>query len=192
VTSDEEVRKTESGKLKFRVSAFRVSAFTFQRFRSVDDEWHTTGLTACMLLLGFRGFRRLNRRGFVSFSHLGLMAGIALGTATVVGGSGYLIRELHRQAGVAWTTAGLPESARPAIVQPVITGDMLHVSSITLGRAPMAVVNGVFVSEGTSIRMQTPDGNVDLRVGKIRDGAVEFRYGKEIISVNLGQPITKK
>jgi hypothetical protein len=145
-----------------------------------------------MLLLGFRGFRRLNRRGFISFSHLGLMAGIALGTATIVGGSGYLIRELHRQAGVVWTTAGLPEPAKPAVVQPVFNGDMLHVSSITLGHAPMAVVNGVFVSENTSVRLQTPDGIVDLGIAKIRDGAVDFRYGKETISVNLGQPLHSK
>ena len=123
---------------------------------------------------------------FISVSQVSFFAGITLFTAFVVGGSGYLIRELHRQAGVAWSAAGLPAALAPAVAQPVVTGDMLHVSSIALGRAPVAVVNGRIVSEGESVQLQLPEGNPVLVVARIRDGAVDFRYLDQIISVNLG------
>ena len=130
--------------------------------------------------------------GFATLGQVNFVAGITLLTAFVVGGSGYLIRELHRQAGAAWSAAGLPESARPAVAQPVVTKEMLHVSSIALGRTPIAVVNGALVSEGAAIQLQTPDGNVQLRVQKIRDGVVDFRYAGKTISAQLGPPTGPK
>ena len=137
-----------------------------------------------MLLLGRKKSGRI--AAFTGMDQVTFVAGITLLTTFVVGGSGYLIRELHRQAGVAWSAAGLPDSARPAVAQPVVTPDMLHVSSIALGRTPIAVVNGALVSEGASVRLPMPDGNVLLRVQNIRDGAVDFRYADRTISVNLG------
>jgi hypothetical protein len=138
-----------------------------------------------MLLLGFRGFRRFNRRAFVSFSHLGLMAAIALTTATVVGGSGYLIRELHRQAGVASAAVGLPVPAvaLPSLVP--VSSDMLKVSSIALGKTPVAIINGAAVGEGAMIQVQTTNGVANVRVVSIRDGIVQFKYGDQTIVANL-------
>jgi hypothetical protein len=135
-----------------------------------------------MLLLGFRGFRRTNKRAFVSFGHLGLMAAVALGTASVVGGSGYLIRELHRQAGVASAAVGLTP-ADPTNFIPV-SSDMLKVSSIALGRSPVAIVNGVEVGEGGTINVQTPNGTATLRVVSIRDGFIQFKNGEQTIFAN--------
>src|SRR5438132_8684519 len=88
--------------------------------------------------------------GFISIGQVSLFAGCALFTATVVGGSGYLIRELHRQVSVACSVAGIdaPVAATPPAV---VTADMLHVSSIALGRAPIAVVNGALASEGATV-----------------------------------------
>ena len=138
-----------------------------------------------MLLLGFRGFRRLNRRAFVSFSHLGLLAGIALITATVVGGSGYLIRELHRQAGFASVIIGLPAPNVAVTSLVPISSDMLKVSSIALGKDPVAIVNGTEVSEGATIQVETTNGIANVQVVSIRDGVVQFKYGDQTILVNL-------
>ena len=136
-----------------------------------------------MLLLGFRGFHRTNKRAFVSVSHLGLMAGIALTTATVVGGSGYLIKELHRQAGVAKAIVGLAPFD-PATVVP-ISSDMLNVTSIALGRSPIAIVNGVAVAEGGIVKVQTSKGTANIEVVRIQDGLVQFKYGEHPIFANL-------
>ena len=136
-----------------------------------------------MLLLARSKGGRLG--AFIS-GQVSFFAGITLLTAFVVGGSGYLIRELHRQAGVAWSAAGLPASFAPAAPPPIVTSDMLHVSSIALGRAPVAVVNGRIIGEGDSVTLETPEGNAILRVARIRDGAVDFHYAGKTISVNLG------
>ena len=136
-----------------------------------------------MLLLGFRGFRRANKRAFVSISHLAMMAGIALATATVVGGSGYLIQELHRQAGIAKAVVGLAP-ADPTVVRPV-TSDLLKVSSIALGRTPIAIVNGIAVGEKGVVRVQTVNGMAEVQVTRIADGVVQFKYGDQIIFANL-------
>src|ERR1700757_61965 len=116
-----------------------------------------------MLLPGRGRFGTTNTRAFVSFSHIGLMAGLALVTATIVGGSGYLIRELHRQASVASSVVGLPLPAiDPSSLVP-ISSDMLKVSSIALGRAPVAIVNGVAISEGGTVQVQTTNGTANVR-----------------------------
>jgi len=136
-----------------------------------------------MLLLGFRGFRRANKRAFVSIGHLGMMAGIALATATVIGGSGYLIQELHRQAGIAKAVVGLAP-LDPSIAVPV-TSDMLKVSSIALGRVPVAIVNGVAIGEGGTLRVQTSNGTANVQIVQIRDGLVQFKYGERTLIANL-------
>ena len=136
-----------------------------------------------MLLLGFRGFRRANKRAFVSISHLGMMAGIALATATLVGGSGYLIEELHRQAMVAKEFVGLAP-VDPTTVVPV-SSDMLRVSSIALGRTPIAIVNGGAVGLGDILQVRTANGTANVQVVRIRDGLVEFKYGEQTLLANL-------
>ncbi len=138
-----------------------------------------------MLLLGFRGFRRMNRRAFVSFGHLGLMAAVALGTATVVGGSGYLIRELHRQAGIARAVVGLPAPPVDPNVLVPISADMLKVSSIALGKTPAAIINGVPVGVEGIVNIQTNNGIAAVRVVRISDGMVQFKYGEQTLVANL-------
>ena len=123
--------------------------------------------------------------GFVSIGQISLFAGCALFTATVVGGSGYVIRELHRQVGVACSAAGIDVPVALNAPAPV-TSDMLRVSSIALGRAPIAVVNGTLVSKGDAVRLQTGEGIVFVRVKSIRDGVVEFSYGNQTICASLG------
>jgi hypothetical protein len=128
------------------------------------------------------------RLGFVSVGHIGFLAGMALFTAAIVGGSGYVIRELHRQVGIAREVAGLPAPA-PVIE---ITAEMLHVSAIALGHVPVAVINGAMATEGDSLKMQTPDGIATLRVTRIRDGVVQLKYGDQTISVNLQEAPPRK
>jgi len=126
-----------------------------------------------------------NIRAFVSFSHIAFMAGLALFTATVVGGSGYLIRELHRQAGLASAIVGLRAPAiDPSLLVP-ISSDMLKVTSIALGRTPVAIVNGVAVTQGGLVQVHTTNGTADLHVLSIRDGVVQFKYGDQTILTNL-------
>ena len=147
--------------------------------------WHAIGSSQGMLLLGFRGFGRANRRAFVNVSHLGLMAGVALITASVVGGSGYMIRELHRQAGIASVVIGLPSSSvDPSLLVPV-SSDMLKVSSIALGHAPVAIVNGAAIGEGAIVHLQTTNGVAAVRVVSIHDGMVQFKYGNQTLVANL-------
>lgn len=128
------------------------------------------------------------RLGFVSLGHASFLAGMALFTAAVVGGSGYVIRELHRQVRVACEVAGLP--APVPVVK--ITIEMLHVTSIALGHVPVAVINGAMATEGDSLKMQTPDGSATLHVMRIRDGVVQFKYGDQTISVNLQEAPPRK
>jgi hypothetical protein len=137
-------------------------------------------------MLLFARPKRAYIRAFTGMGQVSFVAGITLFTAFVVGGSGYLIRELHRQAGVAWSAAGLPQSLAPEVARPIVTEEMLHVTSIALGRSPIAVVNGALVTEGATVQLAMPEGSVSLRVQKIRDGAVDFRYGGKTISANLG------
>lgn len=47
---------------------------------------------------------------FTGMGQVTFVAGITLFTAFLVGGSGYLIRELHRQAAVAWSAAAVDRS----------------------------------------------------------------------------------
>ena len=63
------------------------------------------------------------------------VAGAALLTALVVGASRYLVRELHRQAGVAWSATGLPQSMAPEVARLIVIDEMLDVTSIALGRS---------------------------------------------------------
>jgi hypothetical protein len=127
----------------------------------------------------------MNRRAFVSIGHLGLMAAVALGTATVVGGSGYMIRELHRQAGIARAVVGLPAPpVDPNLLIP-ISADMLKVSSIALGKTPETIINGVAVGEGGMISIQTTNGIATVRVVRISDGMVQFKYGEQTLVASL-------
>jgi len=60
---------------------------------------------------------------------------------------------------------------------------MLCVTSISLGRQRLAVVNGV--AEGHSIEIKTASGLVNARVTGIGDGVVHFKCGAQILDVRL-------
>jgi len=62
---------------------------------------------------------------------------------------------------------------------------MLKVSSIALGKTPVAIINGAAVGEGAMIQVQTTNGTANLRVISIRDGVVQFKYGDQTILANL-------
>ena len=128
------------------------------------------------------------RLGFIGVGHISWVAGAALFTAAVVGGSGYVIRELNRQIGVACEVVGLPAPA-PSIT---ITPEMLDISSIALGSVPVAVINGAPITEGTTLMVQTSEGTALLRVTAIRDGTVQFKYGGQPFSANLRQAVLRK
>jgi hypothetical protein len=129
---------------------------------------------------------------FVSIGHLTWLAAATLFTTAVVGGSGYLIRELHRQIRVACSVAGLPAPAFEPSSSIIATAEMLDVTSIALGRAPVAVVNGEVITEGASLQLQTNAGKAILRVISIRDGLVKFRCGDQIIAANLRRESSAK
>jgi hypothetical protein len=95
----------------------------------------------------------------------------------------FLIQELHRQAGIAKVVVGLAP-ADPSVVVPV-TSDMLKVSSIALGRTPIAIVNGVAVGEGATVHVHTGNGIANLQVVRITDGLVRFKYGEQTVLANL-------
>jgi hypothetical protein len=130
--------------------------------------------------------------GFISIGHVSLFAGITLFTAAVVGGSGYVIRELHREVGVPTSIVGLSNLIPEPSPSVEITAEMLDVSSIALGRVPLAVVNGISVTEGAFLEIHTANGNASIRLTNISDGAVRFKYGNETISVNLRQASPRK
>jgi hypothetical protein len=133
-----------------------------------------------------RQFRAADGRlGFVSVGNISVVAGIALCTATLVGGSGYLIRELHRQVGVASSLVGVPNPIPEPSPSIEITAEMLHVTSISLGRVPLAVVNGTAITEGESLQVQAANGTATLWATNIIDGTVRFKYGAQTIAANL-------
>jgi hypothetical protein len=74
------------------------------------------------------------------------------------------------------TSAGAPVALGP---------DAFHVSAISLGAQPRAVVNGKAVSEGDSFVVVTTSGPVTARVTQIEGGIVHFLAGDEKIDVKL-------
>lgn len=74
-----------------------------------------------------------------------------------------------------------------------ITPDLLHVSSISLGSVRVAIVNGKRLEEGKWLEVRTSDGVAALRVSKIEDGVVHFRYaGQRIAAKLVPEELTEK
>jgi hypothetical protein len=128
-------------------------------------------------------------RAFISVGDVSLLAVVMLFTGTIIGGSGYLIRELHRQVNVASSVVGLPPTEDPPIT---VTPDMVHVSSIALGRPRLAIINGEPITEGQSFEIKTADGVATLQVVNIADGIVSFKYGTDTISAKLAASTSPK
>ena len=84
-----------------------------------------------------------------------------------------------------------PVSPSPSITVrnsvPVLP-DMLHVTSIALGKVPLAIVNGKRVAEGDWLEVKTDRGIGAVQVEKIEDRVVHFRSGEISIEAKLVQP----
>lgn len=63
--------------------------------------------------------------------------------------------------------------------------DLLRVTSISLGKAPLAVICGREVGEGEFFRLKTARGTFPVRVEAIYDGSVRISHGSEIILAKL-------
>ena len=138
-----------------------------------------------MLLLS----RRKRLLAFVTIGQVSFVAGFTLFTAFVVGGSGYLIRELHRQVGVARSMLPVaqPEPEAPFL----ITEDMFHVTSIALGQPRLAVVNGIALGEGESLTIVAGNHIASVRVSGIADGTVTLKVGSQTLSAKLSGSVAK-
>lgn len=138
-----------------------------------------------MLLLS-RGKRLL---AFITIGQVSFFAGFALFTAFIVGGSGYLIRELHRQVGVARSM--LPVAPGEPEAPFLITEDMFHVTSIALGRPRLAVVNGVALGEGERFTIVAGNHIAAVSVTDIADGAVTLKAGSQTLLAKLSESAAK-
>ena len=71
-----------------------------------------------------------------------------------------------------------------------ISGDLIHVSAISLGHPRLAIINGRSVAEGEFITIHTPTANiaVTLRVLKISDGRIDLSDGTQVITARLEIP----
>jgi len=93
-------------------------------------------------------------------------------------------------------------SAETALVEPGVNNsagapvalgpDAFHVSAISLGGQPHAIVNGKAVSEGDSFVIVTTSGPVTARVTQIEDGIVHFLAGGEKIDVKLNPALAQE
>lgn len=136
---------------------------------------------------------------FFTLGRLGIAGGIVVFVAFLVG-SGYLLRQLHREAGLpeapaSAISATVPSSAALASPSPpvvAVTSDMLHVTSIALGKVHLAVVNGKRLSEGDRLDVTTPSGITTLQVMSIDDGIVRFNYGGQMIDAKLAAAVAQK
>lgn len=70
--------------------------------------------------------------------------------------------------------------------------DMVKVTSVALGKTPLAIVNGKRVAEGDSLEIKTERGVATLVVDKIEEGAVHFRNGDIPIESKLVPRYTPK
>jgi len=124
---------------------------------------------------------------FFTLGRVGLIGAIVLFVLFLVG-SGHLIKQLHREAGVSETPA--PSAVETAAPSPTswITADMLRVTSISLGDIRLAVVNGKRLAEGDSLDLKTPAGVVTVRVMSIEDGVVHFVYKDQTLDAKLTAP----
>lgn len=77
--------------------------------------------------------------------------------------SGHLIRRAHREIGLPEPAAGSSPLSTEVSGPGIITTDVLHVTSISLGKVRLAVVNGQRVAEGDSLEVKTSAGTAMLR-----------------------------
>jgi hypothetical protein len=123
---------------------------------------------------------------------IGLIIGIALSIGLFVWASGYVIQWAHSEIGSpepAIATSVQPPGGTPALL---VTADMLHVSSIALGKVRLAVVNGEELIEGDSLKVKTPAGDAMVCATRIKDGIVRFVYRGRTIDAHMSTSLVQK
>jgi hypothetical protein len=131
---------------------------------------------------------------FITFNlgRISLIIGIGLSITLFVWASGYVIREAYREIGVpepATTTHTESPVGTPVLL---VTADMLHVSSIALGKVRLAVVNGQELIEGDSLKVKTPAGDAMVCATRIKDGIVRFEYRGRTIDAHMSTSLVRK
>jgi hypothetical protein len=66
-----------------------------------------------------------------------------------------------------------------------ISPDVLHVTSIAMGKPRLTIVNGKRLAEEDWLVVKTPSGEASVRVLSIEDGLVRFKHGGETIDARL-------
>ena len=127
-----------------------------------------------------------------NLGRISLIVGVGLSIALFVWTSGYVIRWAHLEIGSpepATVTSAESPAPSPALS---VTADMLHISSIALGKVRLAVVNGEQLKEGDSLAVITPAGRTTVCLTRIKDGIVRFEYRGRIIDAPLTRSIASK
>jgi hypothetical protein len=83
----------------------------------------------------------------------------------------------------------LPEPPAPPLP---VTQDLLRVTAIVLGDAPLAVVNGKTLAEGDWLEVRMAQGVAALRVTRIEDRVVHFGYAGQTIDARLPDELSPK
>jgi len=122
--------------------------------------------------------------GFLTAGRITFVVIVLLFIAFVIW-SGYLIRQLHREASFTETLTSSAVATESPTPEVWIGADNLHITSIALGDSPLAVVNGQRVAKGDLLEVKTPAGTASLRVVNIEDGIVHFKYGSQNIDARL-------
>ncbi len=75
-----------------------------------------------------------------------------------------------------------------------IAASMVHVTAISLGNPPLAIVNGKRVGEGDLVPLHSawPAVIVKLRVQKISDGQIDLTDGTQVLTATLEPEALKK
>jgi len=75
-----------------------------------------------------------------------------------------------------------------------LSASMFHVTAISLGNPPLAVVNGrnVAVGDHISVNSSRPNAVVKVEVASIADGQVQFAYGDQSLTARLEPPSLTK
>ncbi len=113
---------------------------------------------------------------------------ILFGLAAFAGGSVYWYQTRHFPVVVTITPPDRPLHPDPlgdrgALVP--ISPDMLHVTSIAMGKPRLTIVNGKRLAEEDWLVVKTPNGEASVRVVSIADGQVRFKHGGETIDAHL-------
>jgi hypothetical protein len=113
---------------------------------------------------------------------------ILFGLAAFAAGSIYWYQTRHFPVVVAITPPDRPLHPDPlgnqgALVP--ISPDLLHVTSIAMGKPRLTIVNGKRLAEEDWLVVKTPNGEASVRVVSIDDGLVRFKHGGETINARL-------